>query len=162
MNRVYIAFYRGRSERPGFARLADWVTRTVTRSPFSHCEIAVGPGDYTAETPFTCYTSSFRDGGVRVKSMPLPPKKWELIEIHASPDLIAAFYGERAGKKYDVAGVAGFLFFCREDPERWFCSEFCAGFMQLRDPWRYSPGQLYALVSSERERGYSWRGVMDC
>ena len=93
--------------------------------------------------------------------MPLPSDKWDLIEISASPQEIASFYRLYAGKKYDIAGVIGFLLFCRGNPEKWFCSEFCAEFMQLRDAWRYSPGQLHALVSSEWERGYSWRGVMD-
>lgn len=72
MNRVFIAFYRGRSDHKGLARLADWVTRLVTRSPYSHCEIAVGPQCYDVGTDFTCYSSSFRDGGVRAKTMPLP------------------------------------------------------------------------------------------
>ncbi|HGW6552276.1 TPA: hypothetical protein ACNHS8_002587 [Escherichia coli] len=161
MNAVFIAFYRGRSEHKGLARLADWVTRLVTRSPYSHCEIAVGPQCYDVGTDFTCYSSSFRDGGVRAKTMPLPSDKWDLIEISASPQEIASFYRLYAGKKYDIAGVIGFLLFCRGNPEKWFCSEFCAEFMQLRDAWRYSPGQLHALVSSEWERGYSWCGVMD-
>ncbi|ENO8484927.1 TPA: hypothetical protein ACU3B6_003850 [Salmonella enterica] len=159
VNRVFIAFYRGRSDHKGLARLADWVTRLVTRSPYSHCEIAVST-PINGGTCFTCCSSSFRDGGVRVKSMPLPPDKWDLIEISASLREVTSFYRQHAGKKYDIPGVIGFLLFCRANREKWFCSEFCAEFLQLRDAWRYSPGQLYALVSSERERGYSWRGVM--
>lgn len=93
--------------------------------------------------------------------MPLPPDKWDLIEISASLQEVTSFYRQHAGKKYDIPGVIGFLLFCRANREKWFCSEFCAEFLQLRDAWRYSPGQLYALVSSERERGYSWRGVID-
>lgn len=93
--------------------------------------------------------------------MPLPSDKWDLIEINASPKDVVNFYRQHQGKKYDIAGVVGFLLFCRGNVEKWFCSEFCAEFLELRDAWRYSPGQLFALVSSERERGYSWRGVTD-
>lgn len=161
MSAIFIAFYRGRSSRSALSRVKDWIVRAVTRSDWSHCEIAVGPLCYDAKTEFTCYSSSFRDGGVRAKKMPLPSDKWTLIEIDAPLRDVSDFYSRHAGKKYDVAGVLGFLLFLRENREKMFCSEFCAEFLRLNDAWRYSPGQLYALVSSEWERGYSWRGVMD-
>ncbi len=93
--------------------------------------------------------------------MVLPIDKWDLVEINATPHEVAVFFEKLKGKKYDLAGVFGFLLFCRGNVDRWFCSEFCAEFLELRDAWRYSPGQLYALVTSERERGYTWRGVTD-
>lgn len=163
---VFIAFYRGDSSRPGLVRFKDRAVRMVTRSIYSHCEIAIGPVDYDDDVhngivEFVCYSASFRDGGVRAKRMLLPRDKWDLIEVSASTRDVTNFYKKHQGKKYDIAGVVGFLLFCRGNDEKWFCSEFCAEFLELRDAWRYSPGQLFALVSSERERGYSWRGVTD-
>lgn len=43
--KVYLALYKGKKEGRGlkvrWARFRDWLVRTVTRSPYSHCEIAV-------------------------------------------------------------------------------------------------------------------------
>ncbi|ENL7332356.1 hypothetical protein AB5T01_004222 [Escherichia albertii] len=158
---VFIAFYRGNSSRRGLTRFKDWAIRIITRSIYSHCEIVTGPNDYETHTQFVCRSSSWRDGGVREKRMALPIDKWDLVEINATPHEVAVFFEKLKGKKYDLAGVFGFLLFCRGNAEKWFCSEFCAEFLELRDAWRYSPGQLYALVTSERERGYTWRGVTD-
>ena len=47
MTAVYLAIYKGRRDgawyRPGVAaaRLSDWIIRTLTGSPYSHCELAV-------------------------------------------------------------------------------------------------------------------------
>ena len=43
--KVYLALYKGKKEGCGlkvrWARFRDWLVRTVTRRPYSHCEIAV-------------------------------------------------------------------------------------------------------------------------
>ena len=62
MSQVYAAFYRGRAERFfSLARLSDWLTRQVTRGPYSHCELVERQPDGL----FICYSSSVRDKGVR-------------------------------------------------------------------------------------------------
>lgn len=62
MVRVYLAMYKGRQDGSGIkvwaARLIDWAIRTITRSPYSHCEIAIR---YSGGL-FDCYSSSARDG----------------------------------------------------------------------------------------------------
>ena len=89
-NTVYLALYKGRRDgawyRPGVAaaRLSDWIIRTLTGSPYSHCELAVP----CADGQYDCYSSSIRDGGVRLKTMPLPPEKWDLIPVDASPEQV--------------------------------------------------------------------------
>lgn len=64
--KVYLALYKGKKEGRGlkvrWARFRDWLVRTVTRSPYSHCEIAV---TVHPKTLYTCYSASARDGGVR-------------------------------------------------------------------------------------------------
>lgn len=84
-HKVYLALYKGKKEGRGlkvrWARFRDWLVRTVTRSPYSHCEIAV---TVHPKILYTCYSASARDGGVRCKVMALPAEKWDLIPLPES------------------------------------------------------------------------------
>ena len=81
-NVIYLALYKGRRDgawyKPSIAaaRLSDWTIRTFTQSIYSHCELAIARED----GQYDCYSSSIRDGGVRMKTMKLPADKWDLIE----------------------------------------------------------------------------------
>lgn len=144
MSQVYLAFYKGRADHHGLARLADWVTRVVTRGIYSHCELAIPlPGD-----EFRCYSSSVRDKGVRCKVMPLPAEKWDLLPLSVPPSSVEAFFQQHRSMRYDWPGALGFVLFNRGRPDKFFCSEFCAEFLRLRDSWRWSPNLLHALISS--------------
>lgn len=144
MKQVYLAFYKGRSEHHGLARLSDWLTRLVTRGDYSHCELAVEQDN----GEFLCYSSSVRDKGVRCKQMPLPQDKWDLIPTRASPASVETFFRQNDAMKYDWLGAVGFVVFNRGRENKYFCSEFCADFLGLVDSWRYSPNMLHALASS--------------
>ena len=157
-NTVYLALYKGRRDgawyRPGVAaaRLSDWIIRTLTGSPYSHCELAVlvkpksslHPFGHTAPAVFDCYSSSIRDGGVRVKIMPLPPEKWDLIPIrqtNAYADTLN-HYGATRGQPYDWLGAVGVITRWRDDRRKWFCSEWCAAALRLDNSARFSPEAL--------------------
>lgn len=89
MSQVYAAFYRGKAERFfSLARLSDWLTRQVTRGPYSHCELV----ERLPDGLFICYSSSVRDKGVRSKRMPLPIEKWDLLPINADPLTLETFF----------------------------------------------------------------------
>lgn len=147
---VFLALYHG--ERDGawyqpsvvLARFSDWAIRKATRGRFSHCEIAVKTGNLR----FTCYSSSIRDGGVRMRIMPLPADKWTLIPLGNSPDLyqrIRQIFKEEAGKPYDWQGALGIILPFRQRGKKWFCSELCAQMIGLPESWRYSPNNLASL-----------------
>lgn len=145
-NVIYLALYKGRRDgawyRPGIAaaRLSDQIIRALTRSTYSHCELAV-PRD---GGQYDCYSSSIRDGGVRVKTMPLPPEKWDLIPIrqtNAYADTLN-HYGATRGQPYDWLGAAGVITRWRDDRRKWFCSEWCAAALRLDNPARFSPEAL--------------------
>ena len=76
-NRIVLALYKGNRSGKWYspsvlqARLGDWLIRKFTRSPYSHCEIAVDKGN----GQYDCYSASLRDGGVRMKTMTLPADK---------------------------------------------------------------------------------------
>ena len=148
---LYLALYKGNREGWGIAsikaRFGDWITRKITRSIYSHCEIAVplsGGG-------YACYSSSIRDGGVRVKKMDLPSKKWDLIEL---PGVTAAdldrVWQAAQGKRYDWSGAIGTVLKIRQGREKWVCSDFCAAVIGFGEPSKYSPGDLAAAMKQEQ------------
>ena len=155
-NTVYLALYKGRRDgawyRPGVAaaRLSDWIIRTLTGSPYSHCELAVlvkpksslHPFGHTAPAVFDCYSSSIRDGGVRFKTMPLPPEKWDLIPVDANPEQVYEALAATFAAKYDWLGATGVIARWRHDKRKWFCSEWCAMALGLANPERFCPGSL--------------------
>ena len=89
---IYLALYHGHRDGTGLkvwaARFTDGLTRILTRGRYSHCEIAIRLAGQNSEPQYECYSASIRDGGVRIKTMPLPSAKWDLIEL---PDSV----GER-------------------------------------------------------------------
>ena len=142
--KIYLALYKGRRDgawyRPGVAaaRLSDWIIRTLTGSPYSHCELAVP----CADGQYDCYSSSIRDGGVRLKTMPLPSEKWDLIPVDASPEQVYEALAATFAAKYDWLGATGVIARWRHDKRKWFCSEWCAWTLGLSNPERFCPGSL--------------------
>ena len=132
MTAVYLALYKGRRDgawyRPGVAaaRLSDWIIRTLTGSPYSHCELAVlvkprsslHPFGHTAPAVFDCYSSSIRDGGVRLKTMPLPPEKWDLIPVDVKPEQVYEALAATFGAKYDWLGATGVIARWQHDTQK--------------------------------------------
>lgn len=69
---MQVAFYKGRKRL--FNRLTSW----WLRGAYSHCELLLGT-DPLGRT--ICASSSFMDGGVRVKHMVLDPAHWDVINV---------------------------------------------------------------------------------
>lgn len=145
-NVIYLALYKGRRDGAWYqpdiaaARLSDWIIRLFTRSPYSHCELAV----LRTDGQYDCYSSSIRDGGVRVKTMPLSAEKWDLIEIR-QPEIqvrTADLFQRTKGQPYDWTGALGIVLRTRHSPAKWFCSEWCAAALGLDAPERYCPNTL--------------------
>lgn len=158
MDEIYIAFYKGnRDKKDGLAfyyraKLSDWLIRVFTKGPYSHAELAVPLG----EGQYRCYTSSIRDGGVRVKNMPLPEDKWDLIPIsklgslrNDSPETIEAFFESKKGLKYDFLGALGIILPTQDRANKWFCSEIIAEYFGIHQSWRYSPNLLWSIMQNE-------------
>nr|DAQ93033.1 MAG TPA: cysteine peptidase [Caudoviricetes sp.] len=153
MTQVYLALYKGRKRgknpRQLWQRLTDWAVRTATHAQYSHCEIAV---KHSFADDYHCYSASLRDGGVRSKTMPLPEAKWDLIELPDSSGSLktnlAAVFAQTQGQRYDLPGALGVVLANRQRADKWFCSEFCATVLGLRDAWRFSPNDLAAIAGS--------------
>lgn len=141
---VYLAFYKGRPSI--FARLIRW----WTASPYSHVEIAI---PLPTEGWYLCLSSDEADGGTRGKVMYLGAD-WELVAVPGVDlERLWKWCLGQLGKKYDRAGIIGMVARPKnDDPDKWFCSEFClralqeAGWPVQLVPEKTAPGDLYVYV----------------
>lgn len=138
---VRLALYK----RPG--RWVDKIIRVRTSSPYSHCEVVVAG---------LCFTSSNRDGGVRVKPIDLDDG-WDVIDLpRADPRAVHRLLGLTIGQGYDWIGaiVGRGLDVKLRHSERWFCSQWCAEALGFRESWRFTPATLAVaaarLANTER------------
>lgn len=133
------AFYKGRK------RLFNRVTAWWLRGPYSHCELILG---IDLQGRAICASSSFMDGGVRIKHMDLDPAHWDVIEVGGSTESAWAWLHEHHGQGYDLLGLAGFVArVLGHDKSRWVCSEAVAAMLGLPDAWRFDPCSLHAALS---------------
>ncbi|OAU97577.1 hypothetical protein [Moraxella catarrhalis] len=142
-NKVYLACYHGRADKVGH-RLCDGITRFMTKGKYSHCEIVISKQDGLYE----CYSSSIRDGGVRVKTMKLDSSHWDLILLNISKEQVLDFYKQTANCSYDLLGALGIVLGLRQHPDKYFCSEWCfEAITNKQNGYRFSPNDLYAMKS---------------
>ena len=120
---IYLALYHGHRGGMGWrvwaARFTDGLTRILTRGRYSHCEIAVRLPETADGQEYECYSASLRDGGVRMKTMPLPSAKWDLIPL---PDGVGerlhGLWEETQSQGYDLPGAFGVVFGLPENRRR--------------------------------------------
>lgn len=157
---IYVAFYfhkkKIRSLRTLKERVADDIVKFFSRGSYSHCEIVYALEDGLLDSEngaqmYRCYTSSFRDKGVRVKDMSLPDHEWYLVPIRDflgcenkdfTVENLEQFYIDNKHQKYDFWGATGIMLGIKEKDNRMFCSEFCAQYMGYPDAWRFTPTHL--------------------
>ena len=151
---MHLAFYNGRDNGTWLDRLIAGHDRGADKGPFSHVELVFNrtPGTYDL-----CFSSSWRDGGVRFKRIRLDDaRRWTLIELPVSRQraaLVRDWCLRRLGGRYDVPGVLAFkLPLVRQGLNWWFCSEICtaalqqAGLFAAIQPHRVSPNRLHRLA----------------
>lgn len=135
---MQMAFYKGKK------RLFNRLTRLWLRGPYSHCELILGT-DHNGLA--ICASSSFLDGGVRIKHMPLNPENWDILPVRG--DVYDAWHwlADHEGQPYDVLGLLGFIYrVLGHDKDRWLCSEAVAAMLGIPDAWRFDPCSLYAAL----------------
>ena len=167
---VYVAFYKGRPKpgspwRERLKYLFDGAIRLLTRSPYSHCELAIP--DTTRPGVYFCVSASVRDdaathgkrrsifpwnrGGVRGKYMFLPADRWDLLPCALSPDRVRLALDQHQGNRYDWLGVFRFVLpFLPESRQRWFCSEFVACLLRLPTPHRHTPKSVHQFLKEHQ------------
>ena len=155
MCRYQVAFYKGRKSgrgiMPTIFRALDSLTRTVTKGSYSHCEIVEKLPDGT----YRCFSSSYRDGGVRSKILSLDSDSWDLVDApYLTAEAVEEVKRKTVGLKYDLVGAVGVVILSPDRPHKWFCSELAAEVIGLKEPWRFSPNTLYSVVQRlEKDNG---------
>lgn len=140
---VQVAFYKGKTTF--FDRLVQW----WTKSPYSHCEVILE--DYPVvlgpTTPVRCASSSWPDGGVRIKLIHLKPEHWDVITVpNTDVALASQWFYQRRGDKYDLLSLLGLVVRpVGHNTKRWNCVEACASALGFIDTWRLTVADFYEL-----------------
>lgn len=136
---MQIAFYKGRTRF--FNRLVSW----WLSGPYSHAELILDTdaGGYAA-----CASSSFLDGGVRLKYMRLDPEHWDIVDVQGDKATAWAWLKEHDGDQYDTFGLLGLVWRRgKGNPDKVWCSESVAAMLGYDEPWRFDPMTLYVALT---------------
>lgn len=133
-----LAFYKG--TRPGMAGVFNRLVRWWTDSPYSHVELVFSDG--------MCGSSSFEDGGVRLKHIEMSPEKWDIIEIEGAELAARNWFMIHYGQAYDALGLFGFVWRRGTHSKgKWFCSEAVAAALNFINPEQLTPHMLMIAVN---------------
>lgn len=130
-----LALYKGPAD-DWKHKVAHWLVCTLTWSKYSHIELVIRG---------ICYTSSFRDHGVRTKKIDLLNGHWDIYPIEANESIALAWFDKHKGEPYDWIGMLRVCPLLRWLPKRnktSFCSEAVGGMLGFRDPERFSPEKV--------------------
>lgn len=132
------AFYK--ATRPGWQGIYSRAVRWIDRGPYSHCELVFSDG--------MSGSASYIDGGVRLKRIDYDSDHWDFIDLPHSLEPYARDWFERnAGAPYDLMGNVRFVLpIVPASLSGWFCSEAMAAALKLKEPWRFGPNGLAALL----------------
>ncbi|QBP09865.1 hypothetical protein [Cupriavidus metallidurans] len=140
---MQIAFYRGRKR--WLDRLIQW----WSRGPYSHCELVL---EKAPNGTHVCASSSWVDGGVRMKAIDLSGPAWVVVDVPVSLDTVRQaeeWFRRHDGEGYDILGLVGMVLRTRNraDGKRWFCSEAVAAALGWSEPWRLDPTTLNYVLA---------------
>jgi hypothetical protein len=132
------AFYKG--THPGIPGLYNRFVRWWTRGIYSHAEIVF--------SDWTSASSSFMDGGVRLKTIKFDPAIWDFIDLPDELEPAArAWFVEHEGKAYDYWMNLRFCFgFMPDSKDKYACSEACMASLVFTDSWRFDPNAMASIL----------------
>ena len=149
MNNIYLAFYKADSNT---ATIQDKLVKLLDGSKYSHVELAVENSDGS----FQCYSSSARDKGVRTKLIDLRDGKWDLFLIPSDmvyKERIEKIHEEEKDCKYDYFGlIATKMELLKGSNNRWYCSEYCAYNLGLKNFCNMGVKSLYLWSTAHLKR----------
>ncbi len=132
-----VALYK--AIRPGIQGLFSHAVRAWFRGEYSHGELVFSDG--------MAGSSSWMDGGVRLKWIDFDPAHWDFFEFHADEQIARQWYVDHEGEKFDLRGMFG----CALRPlgherGRSFCSESIMEAAGYSEAWRFDPCTLGAFL----------------
>ena len=130
--------------RPGIAGLFSISVKWWLSGPYSHTELFFSDG--------LSGSSSWLDGGVRIKRIEFDPDHWDVIEVRGDEERARQWFQSHQGQKFDLLGLLGFIWRRgTQERGRWFCSESVGAALGLDQPWRFDPCSLPIAVSIRTE-----------
>jgi hypothetical protein len=139
---MLIAFYK--STRPMPQGLFNIAIRGAMDSKYSHCEAIFG-GDLSR--PIECGSSSFIDGGVRIKDILLNSNHWDVLDVpRFDAEQSRQWFIDHTGEPYDVRGLAAVILpVVGDNPGQRFCSEAILDSVDFHNAHKVDPGRFYDL-----------------
>jgi len=135
VNGLIIALYKAQDHL--FNKAVAWWTKGL----YSHTELIFSNG--------MSGSSSFRDGGVRVKKIAYKPEKWDFIVLpHGWHEGVAKdWFAYHAGEGYDNMGIVGHVWPPTPDTkDRWVCSEAVLAALGYEESWRFGPNDIAPML----------------
>jgi hypothetical protein len=134
-----IAFYKGRKRF--FNRFVAW----WTAGPFSHAE-AILDDSWGGIGPVLCGSSSFMDGGVRLKVIDLDPLHWDVMDVpFMDARRVHQWFVDHRGMRYDLVGLLSTSFPIQHGWNRYFCNEAIGEAGGVVEAWRFDPNGFARL-----------------
>lgn len=141
---VKFAFYKAQGT------LLDRLIRWWMRGSYSHMEVVLADnGDGT----FLC-ASSAPGVGVRIVSMELPERDWDIVEGPGDAAQAHAWFAERINAPYDYIGLLGFILrpVTGDTRGKYWCSQACLEAIGYPGAWREDPNSAYDVVTFSARR----------
>ena len=134
MAKAQLAFYIAEN-----GNIVDKLIAWYTDSKYSHVEL-VYDGLW--------YSTSPRDLKVRRKRIEPTEGHWDYLDVEIDETYVGEFFFITSGKKYDWLGIllSQFLPLNKHNREKWFCSEWCAFALKIKESHRYSPEDLHNRI----------------
>jgi hypothetical protein len=133
-----LAMYKGKGN------LFNALIRFWDSGVYSHCELVFSDG--------MSASASYRDSQeVRLKfiDFSVDTDNWDFYDLpdHLEP-AARQFLNETRGKGYDLIGQLRFFFSpYHGQKKKYWCSEWIAAALGMKDPWRYGPNGLNAAIT---------------
>lgn len=147
IGKVYRLCYKGKKQikdaKSLMLRTVDTVIRITTWGKYSHCELGI----YLGNGIFDCYSSSYRDGGVRNKQIAIKLKNWDVKESKLTAKDLKERFKKYLGHDYDLWGAIGVVIRkIKQNSSKEFCSELCFNIeYNSTEGWQYSPTRYAKL-----------------
>lgn len=135
---MYIAFYK--KHKTFYEKLV----RLFTKSKYVHCELVT----IKLNKKFYGYTSMPGEGVV-CGWKEYNENDWDFVKINFGLNDIKDFFDKTDGKGYDYLGAIGIVLGTPQNPDKYFCSEWCAEFLGIEKPWTVTPGKLYDMYKDK-------------
>lgn len=118
----------------------DHLIGLTSFSQYSHCELVFSDG--------MCGTSSFRDGGIRLKNIGVNNDHWDVFDVETdmTEAQIRYWFFLHNGENYDWIGAISSIFYFNPTStlNKWFCSEVCGVFTCSKN--NLNPGALFRYL----------------